>query len=78
MNMKQVTYWEAQENRWHEKYMEAEKLIDQLEVKIWEKSSKIEFLQDALREVAKFNSKRDRFSNQIDGIVINALGENDV
>ena len=78
MNVKQATYWEAQENRWHEKYMESEKLIDQIEVKIWEQASRIKFLEGALREVAKVNNKRDRFSDQIDGIVINALGESNV
>lgn len=78
MNMKQASYWEAQENRWHERYMESEKLIDQIEVKIWEQASRIEFLEGALREVAKVNNKRDRFSDQIDGIVINALGETNV
>jgi hypothetical protein len=58
--------------------MESEKLIDQIEVKIWEQASRIEFLEGALREVAKVNNKRDRFSDQIDGIVINALGETNV
>ena len=71
MNMKQATYWEAQENRWHEKYMESEKLIDQLESKIW-------VFEEALRKISKINNKRDRFSDQIDGIVINALGESNV
>ena len=37
--------------------------------------SRIDFLEGALREVAKVNNKRDRFSDHIDGIVINALGE---
>jgi predicted RNase H-like nuclease (RuvC/YqgF family) len=71
-------YWEAQENRWHDKYVEAEGLIDQLENKIWEQASRIEFLEGALREIAKVNNKRDRFSDQIDGIIIAALGEENV
>ena len=40
--------------------------------------SRIEFLEGALREIAKVNNKRDRFSDQIDGIIIAALGENNV
>lgn len=31
MNVRQAQYWQAQENRWHEQYLEAEKLIDHLE-----------------------------------------------
>ena len=78
MNMKMAAYWEAQENRWHERYIEAEKLIDQLESKVWNQASRIEFLEGALREIAKVNNKRDRFSDQIDGIIIAALGEGNV
>ena len=40
--------------------------------------SRIEFLEGAIREIAKVNNKRDRFSDQIDGIIIAALGENNV
>jgi len=64
-----------QENRWHDQYMIAEKSIDQLETKVWNQASRIEFLEGALREIAKVNNKRDRFSDQIDGIIIAALGE---
>ena len=78
MNMKMAAYWEAQENRWHEQYLNAEKMIDQLETKIWGQASRIEFLEGALREIAKVNNKRDRFSDQIDGIIIAALGEGNV
>ena len=35
----------------------------------------IEKLEAALREVAKINNKRDRFSADIDAIIVNALGE---
>jgi hypothetical protein len=73
-----AAYWEAQENRWHEQYLNAEKMIDQLEIKIWGQASRIEFLEGALREIAKVNNKRDRFSDQIDGIIIAALGEGNV
>ena len=31
MKMKQVNYWAAQEQRWHEKWLEAQEHIDQLE-----------------------------------------------
>jgi len=36
---------------------------------------RIEKLETALREVAKINNQRDRFSSDIDAIIINALGE---
>jgi transposase len=77
-NMKMAQYFAAQEQRWHEKYIEAEKVVDHLESKIWDQASRVEFLEGALREIAKVNNKRDRFSDQIDGIVIAALGENNV
>jgi hypothetical protein len=32
-------------------------------------------LEEALHEVAKLNNRRDRFSSDIDAIIINALGE---
>lgn len=35
----------------------------------------IEKLETALREVAKINNQRDRFSSEIDTIIINAMGE---
>jgi len=76
--MRMAQYWEAQENRWHDKYVEAEGRVDQLENKIWEQASRIEFLEGALREITKVNNKRDRYSDQIDGIIIAALGENNV
>jgi len=76
--MKMAQYWEAQENRWHDKYVEAEQRVDQLENKIWEQASRIEFLEGALRQIVKVNNKRDRYSSEIDGIVIAALGENNV
>ena len=40
-----------------------------------EAASRIEKLETALREVAKINNARDRFSSGIDAIIINALGE---
>jgi NAD-dependent DNA ligase len=76
--MKMAQYFAAQEQRWHEKYIEAEKLVDQLEAKVWNQASRIDFLEGALREITKVNNKRDRFSDQIDGIVIAALGETNV
>jgi len=76
--MRMAQYWEAQENRWHDKYVEAEGRVDQLENKIWEQASRIEFLEGALRQIVKVNNKRDRYSSEIDGIVIAALGENNV
>ena len=35
----------------------------------------IEKLETALWEVAKINNRRDRFSSEIDAIIVNALGE---
>lgn len=63
----QVDYWQKQEQRWHEKYIELEGMTDKLEMKIWE-------LQDALRNVSEINNKRDRFSSEIDAIIVKALG----
>ena len=54
MNMKQAAYWEAQENRWHEKYLEAEGLIDRLETKVWEQASRIETLEAALLQMHEY------------------------
>jgi len=76
--MKMAQYWEAQENRWHDKYIEAEGLIDQLEVKIWEQASENELLKAVLRSIAHINNKRDRFSDQIDQIIIGILGDENV
>jgi len=73
--MKMAQYWESQEQRWHERYIEAEKLIDQLENKIWEQASEVELLKAALRSITKINNKRDRFSSEIDRIVTEVLGE---
>ena len=78
MNMKMAAYWEAQENRWHERYIEAEKLIDQLESKVWNQASRIDTFEVSLRKISEINNKRDRFSDQIDGIIIAALGETNV
>ena len=42
----------------------------------WTKvASHIEKLETALHEVAKINNQRDRFSADIDTIIVNALGE---
>ena len=64
MNMKQATYWEAQERRWHEKYIELEGMTDKLETRIWE-------LENALRNVSEINNKRDQ---NIDAIIAKVLG----
>lgn len=76
--MKMAAYWEAQENRWHERYIEAEKLIDQLESKVWNQASRIDTLEASLRKISEINNKRDRFSDEIDSFVIAALGDTDV
>ena len=76
--MKMAQYWEAQENRWHDKYVEAEGLLDQLEVKIWNQASEIETLKGALQKIADVNNRRDRYSSEIDEIIIAALGDNNV
>ena len=76
--LKMAQYWAAQESSWHDKYIEAEGRVDQLETRIFEQASWIEFLEGALREIVKVNNKRDRYSSEIDGIVIAALGEGNV
>ena len=78
MNMKMAAYWEAQENRWHERYIEAEKLIDQLESKVWNQARRIDTLEASLRKISKINNKRDRFNAEIDWVVVAALGDTDV
>ena len=40
-----------------------------------EAADRIEKLVTALHEVANINNQRDRFSSDIDAIIINALGE---
>jgi len=76
--MKMAAYWESQENRWHERYIEAEKLIDQLEAKVWNQASRIDTLEASLHKISKVNNKRDRFSDEIDLIALEALGETNV
>ena len=76
--MKMAQYWESQEQRWHEKYLEAEQMIDQLESKVWNQASRIDTLEAALRKISETNNKRDRFSSEIDRVVVAALGDTDV
>ena len=76
--MKMAQYFAAQEQRWYEKYIDAERVINQLEEMVMQTSGRVAFLEDALREISKVNNKRDRYSDEIDGIVIAALGENNV
>jgi len=74
MNVKQATYWEAQEQRWHNQYLEAEKMIDHLEMKVDEQKTRMKFLEDTLLEIFKENNKSNRFNDAIDGIIFAALG----
>jgi len=78
MMTKQAHYWQMQEDRWHDQYLLAEQRIDELETKAWNQSSRIENLEAALRKVSAINSKYDRFSSEIDGVVIEALGSDNV
>ena len=48
---------------------------DPLKSELNKAADRIEKLVTALHEVAKINNKRDRFSADIDAIIINALGE---
>ena len=75
---KQAHYWQMQEDRWHDQYLAAEKTIDELETKAWNQSSRIETLEAALRKVSTINNKRDRFSSEIDDIVVEALRDANV
>lgn len=76
--MKMAQYWEAQENRWHDKYVEAEGRVDQLESKVWEQASEIETLKGALQKIAEINNRRDRYSSEIDAVIIKAMGGQNV
>jgi len=40
-----------------------------------EAADRIEKLEAALAEIAKINNRRDRFSSEIDAIIVNALGD---
>jgi hypothetical protein len=42
-------------------------MTDKLEMRIWE-------LENALRNVSEINNKRDRFSSEIDAVIVKALG----
>ena len=48
---------------------------DPLKSELNKAADRIEKLVTALHEVAKINNQRDRFSADIDTIIINALGE---
>ena len=49
---KQAHYWQMQEDRWHDQYLVAEKTIDELEMKAWSQSNRIEKLEAALRDLS--------------------------
>jgi hypothetical protein len=68
-------YFAAQEQQWYDRYIAAEGFIDRLENKVFEQASRNAFLEGALREIAKLNNKRDRFSDEIDAVIFAALGE---
>ena len=78
MMIKQAHYWQMQEDRWHDQYLAAENTIDELETKAWNQSSRIETLEAALRKVSTINNQRDRFSSEIDGVVVEALRDANV
>ena len=48
---------------------------DPLKSELNKAADRIEKLVTALHEVAKINNQRDRFSSDIDTIIVNALGE---
>ena len=48
---------------------------DPLKSELNKAADRIEKLVTSLHEVAKINNKRDRFSADIDAIIVNALGE---
>jgi hypothetical protein len=48
---------------------------DPLKSELNKAADRIEKLVTALHEVAKINNQRDRFSADIDTIIVNALGE---
>ena len=75
---KQAHYWQMQEDRWHDQYVVAEKHIDELETKVWKQASRIAMLEGALQKISAINSKRDRFSGEIDGVIFDALKDGNV
>lgn len=66
MNVKQAHYWQAQEQRWYEQYLEAEKMIDHLETINYE--SKLS-LHEALIELGE----PDPSLVVIQGIIVSIL-----
>jgi hypothetical protein len=76
MGMNQASYWEAQENRWHDKYVEAEKYIDRLETKIWNQASRLDRYEAALKEIAKRDPRTSYGTYR--AIAEIALGDNNV
>ena len=66
MNVKQDHYWQAQEQRWYEQYLEAEKLIDHLETINYE-------LKLSLHEVMTELGEPDPSLVAIQAIITSAL-----
>ena len=54
-----------------------EKAIEMWREEAWRLHAKLRRAEDALHEIAKVNSRRDRFSAEIDAIILKALGEVD-
>lgn len=80
--MKMAQYWESQEKRWHEKYIEAEKVVDKLESKIFDQASRIETLEGALRDIIDLAEVRGKKAYLLGftpaDLAKAALGENNV
>ena len=59
--MKMAHYWEQQEQRWHEQYLQAEKIIDEME-------SAIRQIEDLAFKHIQDAAVRDQISKIVDGV----------
>jgi hypothetical protein len=59
--MKMAHYWEQQEQRWHEQYLQAEKIIDEME-------SAIRQIEDLAFKHIQDAAVRDQISKIVDAV----------
>jgi hypothetical protein len=59
--MKMAHYWEQQEQRWHEQYLQAEKIIDEME-------SAIRQIEDLAFKHIQDAAVRDQISKIVDSV----------
>ena len=59
--MKMAHYWEQQEQRWHDQYIQAEKIIDEME-------TALRRLEDLAFKHIQDAAVRDQISKIVDGV----------